>query len=220
MWLVRNAAMGLGQFIYDYQTLIAGTAAIGAAYIAAHPVWRQLKLNQTQANGVLREMLIDRESELRKAKTAVSEKIGRPLNDLDLDIGFDGPPQKLTEHEAHHHDLGISHAVSWLRLDYPWRDSAKAEAAREQLVEKLDSLLNILSEIHGPAHVDQVGEDYAMSNEEWAAFVARGEAAKDEIPDQLRESQGAYRDFLSNLDAEKSAIQARLRSVNEALTLI
>lgn len=212
--------MGLGQLIYNYQTLIAGGVAIVAAYIAARPVWHQLKLNQTQANGVLRDMLIDREADLKKARASVAEKIGRQLNDLDSDIGFDAPPQKLTAEEAFNHDLGISHALSWLRTEYPWRDSGSVDAARNGLIEKLEDLLNTLNEIHGPDHTEQVTEDYAISDEEWEKFVARSETAKDEVPDRLSEAQRAHREFLTSIETERNAIEARLKSLNETLALV
>lgn len=62
------ALMGIGQFVYDYQTLITGFTAVGAAYVAVQPVYRQLALMrmqsalmQTQSNSVLQQMLLQRQ---------------------------------------------------------------------------------------------------------------------------------------------------------------
>ena len=79
MWM---SLKGLSQFIYDYQTLLTGMAALAAAYIAAKPVWRQLRLTQTQANGVLREMLLQRQSEVQSATATLSEMVKKPLSEL------------------------------------------------------------------------------------------------------------------------------------------
>lgn len=212
--------MGLGQFIYDYQTLIGAGAAIVAAYIAVRPVWRQLELTQTQANGVLREMLLQRQAELQQAQSALQDNVGKPLNELSFELDVEAGGDRITEHEAHHHDMGLSRAVSWVRQHYQWRDSTPAETARNSLIEKIDALLMLLSDVHAPAHTDQVGEDYAMSDEEWTAFVARGEQAKDEVPTALADAQRAYREFWSSLSEERSVIGVRLKKVNEALMLI
>ena len=212
--------MGFGQFIYDYQTLIGAAAAIAAAYVAVRPVWRQLELTQTQANGVLREMLLHRQAELTQAQSALIDKVGRPLNNLAFELDVDMGGTNITEHEAHQHDMGLSQAVSWLRQGYNWRDSSKAEAAKNAIIEKIDALLSVLSDVHAPAHTDQSGEDYAMTDEQWSAFVARGEEAKGEVPAALAEAQEAYREFWTSLETEKSVIGVRLRNVNDALALI
>ena len=48
---------GAGTFIYNYQTLIAGVLAIGAAWYAGAPVWRQLKDSNLQTRIMHRETL-------------------------------------------------------------------------------------------------------------------------------------------------------------------
>jgi len=80
--LIWLGLMGIGQFIYDYQTLIAGIGAIGAAIIAVRPVYHQLDLMRTQSNAVLKDMLVQRQAELEQAATAVAKHVGGPLEDL------------------------------------------------------------------------------------------------------------------------------------------
>jgi hypothetical protein len=219
LWLIWTALMGLGQFIYDYQTLIGAFIALGAAYWAAYPVYEQLKATQTQANGVLRDMLLQRQSEIQKARASTTEKVGRPLNNLSLNLGVDGEVVELNAEEAFGHDQGLSQAAEWLRRGYGWRDSPRVEAAKGAAENELDNLVNLLNDIHAPAHVDQVGEDYAMTDEEWTEFVARGVTAQAALPAALTAAQTAYRAFLSSLENEQAAIELRLGKVNEALTL-
>jgi len=209
--------MGLGQFIYDYQTLIVGAGAIGAAYVAAKPVWRQLELTQTQANGVLREMLLQRQAELKKAQEASTEKVGKIVNDLADGVEVDGHILRISEHDAHHFDMGIYHAASWLEHDYPWHDGVGVRAAKKTLIAALLALSELLGEVHRPVSTDQHGDDYSISDPDWADLVARGEAAKDEVPESVSKAHSAYREFLTSLDDEKTIIDTRLRKVNEAL---
>jgi hypothetical protein len=217
-WTIVGELVGLAQFIYDYQTLIAGAGAIAAAYVAAKPVWRQIELSQTQANGVLREMLQERKAEIQQARSASSDKVGTALNELALAVPWEDEGARITEHEAHHHDVGLSQAVRWLRTGYHWRDSSLVENVRETLILRIDDLIRVLRDVHYPAHTEQHDEDHNMSDEEWAAFVKRGEEAKGEVPESLAVAQSSNRHFLDSLEAEKESIGQRLRKVNEALT--
>lgn len=47
----------VGVFVYDFQPLIAGLVAIGAAYYEARPVWRQLADSNLQTKIQHRETL-------------------------------------------------------------------------------------------------------------------------------------------------------------------
>jgi hypothetical protein len=217
MWTMLSALKGLGDFLYDYQTLIAGIGAIAAAYFAAKPVWKQLELTQTQASGVLRDMLSQRRTEVRQAKAALTERVGQKLLDLDHLLGWQDEDEKLSEHDAFGQDQILSDSVRWLRLGYHWRDSSQVEGAREMLIEKIDALLGVLNDIHAPAHTDQHDEDHSISDEDWAAFLARGEAAKDEVYKSVGDARDAYRRLLEDMDAEAAVLQKRLTQVNEAL---
>jgi hypothetical protein len=208
--------MGLGQFIYDYQTLLTGIGAVSAAYIAAKPVWRQLELTQTQSNGVLREMLLQRQTEVEQAFSAVSDKLGRPLNNLSI-LFYDLDDEQITEMQAHAHDQAISHGLSWYRDFYKWRDSAEIDTARSKLVVKLESLTRILSDIHGPAHTDQHDENRSISNQVWAEFLARGHAAKAEVEDALSEAETAKSAVADAMKLEIAAIGSRLKALDKAL---
>lgn len=209
--------MGLGQFIYDYQTLIAGGLALGAAYLAARPVWRQLGLTQTQSNGVLRDMLLQRQAEVQQARAALTEKVGKKLNDLDHLLAWHDEGERISEHDAFGFDQILSQSVSWLRLGYHWRDAAQVEAARTTLTDKIDALLGVLNDIHAPAHTQQHDEDHDISNEDWAEFLARGETAKGEVSQSVADARAAFNKVLEDMEAEAAVLKKRLTTLNEAL---
>lgn len=212
-----TAHMGIGQYIYDYQTLITGGLALGAAYLAAKPVWRQLELTQTQSNGVLRDMLLQRQAEVQHARAALLERVGAKLNDLDHHLGWEGADERISEQDAFGFDQILSTSISWLRIGYHWRDSSQVEVARDALTDKIDALLATLSDIHAPAHTDQHGEDYNISDEDWVAFIARGEAAKDEVGEAVSQARSAFAKVLDEMETEATALKKRLTKLNEAL---
>jgi hypothetical protein len=114
--------------------------------------------------------------------------------------------------------MGVWSALSWLRKGYRWHDSLAVEQSKTSLDANLDSLSQLLAEIRYPASEDPDDPENPISKEDWAALEARGEAAKDEVPDVLSSAQRTLRGFSDALNAEEAAIGARLRSVNEQLT--
>jgi hypothetical protein len=218
MFVILGDLSGLWQFIYNYQTLLTGAAALAAAYIAARPVWKQLKLTQTQAEGVLRDMLLQRQAEVDNAYAALAHQVGKPLNDLSADLLWpDGEAVRLDEHQAFNHAQAIWSAISSQRADTEHRNSATVEATKGRLIELVDALHSVLDHIHRPASTNQHDEDHDFSDEEWAAIEARGEAAKDEVQDALVPAQNALSETFKALELEKEAIKGRLKKLDEAL---
>lgn len=219
VWFMRKALMGIGQLIYDYQTLITGVGAIGAAYIAARPVYSQLSMMRTQSDGVLREMLLQRQLEVRQAHDASQKKVGERLSKLAEEYYWDEAPDelRLSEPQAHFYGQHISGAASWLRRHYQWRDNVEAEGAKNDLVEKLDRLIHILNDISAPASTDQVDEDRAILDDQWTAFLQRGEDAKIEVYPALREARSALTAFHSSLQNEDTAIGQQLKQLDRSL---
>jgi len=216
-WGLLAALMGIGTFIYDYQTLIAGGLALAAAYLAAKPVWRQLALTQTQSNGVLREMLLHRQVEVQQARAALMENVGSKLFDLEHLLGWEDEAEPISEHDAFGNDQILSQSISWLRTGYHWRDRSQVEAARVELIGKIDALLQTLEAIHAPAHTDQHDEDHSISDEDWVAFLARGESAKGEVGGSVGAARAAFNSLLQEMESEAEALKERLTKVNEAL---
>lgn len=212
------AVQGLGRFLYDWQTLISGLIALVAAFVAVRPVWKQLALTQTQANGVLREMLLKREVEIGKAHVALVEKVRPPLNELDSELY--SPDDQLLEFSAegaHHYSQRISSAAHWLSTASKERDSAAVEVAKDALAEKLAAVEALLNEIHFPVSMDQEGEGYSISDEDWAKYVARSEAAQTEVVGAVSAARSALREVEGALSKERRVIKARLKKVDEAL---
>lgn len=219
IWLLRCALMGISQFIYDYQTLITGATALGAAYVAVRPVYAQLALMRTQSNAVMRDMLLQREAELRQAAAAINKHVGERLSDLGREYPWyeEDEDIRLTETQAHHYEQHISSAVTWLRLGYRWRDNPIVEGKRTVLTAKLDELIGKLGEIYFTAAHQQHDDDHSIDDAEWERLERRGEEAKTEIYPALAAAKAAMTDVLDAGGAELKAIDEQLRELDRAL---
>ena len=96
------AAQAVGHWIYDFQTLITGAAAIGAAWYAGAPVWRQLKDSNLQTRIMHRETLSMRLREAEERAARVAKAIDEPLWQAQR-VTSDpaGDPVEIGEHDAH-----------------------------------------------------------------------------------------------------------------------
>lgn len=210
------ALIGLGRFVYDFQTLIAGGAAVVAAYYAARPVYRQLDMMRLQSDAVMRGMLLDRERDLRQALDALEKNVGEPLSGLGSAVYWEAGDE-IDEERAFYHDQVLATARNWLIAKYRWRDSADVEAARAALETGLEALIDTLDDVHRPAHTEKVGEDYAMSDEDWTALLKRGEEAKGEILGKLVDARKLLSAMTSGIGAELNAVGGQLTAIDRSL---
>ncbi len=209
--------MGIGQFIYDFQTLFAGAGALIAARIAVKPVWTQIGLLQTQSNGVLREMLSQRQGEIEQSRAAMAHKVEEPLNALGsifYQYEFEGA---ISEEEAFFHDQRLTDASAWYSYEYRWRDNEDVETARLALLSKLDLLLDALRDIHRPAHTEQHDEDHSIPDQEWEEFVARGDRAKGEVEVISRSVKDALNTVMNGMMLETLAVKSRLKKLDKSI---
>ena len=170
---------GAGTFIYNYQTLIAGVLAIGAAWYAAAPVWRQLKDSNLQTRIMHRETLAIRLREAEERAVRVAKAIDDPLwKAQDVTSGPAGEPLEITEHDAHGVEQMILGRLDWYLITLEGTEDAAVEEAKAALKAALKDLTDTLSDVHWPAHNDQSGEDYSMTDEEWAEVLQKAEDGK------------------------------------------
>ncbi|MEX0406700.1 hypothetical protein ABGN05_13575 [Aquibium sp. LZ166] len=170
---------GAGTFIYNYQTLIAGVLAIGAAWYAGAPVWRQLKDSNLQTRIMHRETLAIRLREAEERAVRVAKAIDDPLwKAQDVTSGPAGEPLEITEHDAHGVEQMILGRLDWYLITLEGTEDAAVEEAKAALKAALKDLTDTLSDVHWPAHNDQSGEDYSMTDEEWAEVLQKAEDGK------------------------------------------
>lgn len=170
---------GAGAFIYNYQTLITGVLAIGAAWYAGAPVWRQLKDSNLQTRIMHRETLALRLREAEERAVEVARAIDDPLwKAQDVTSDPAGEPLEISEHDAHGVEQMILGRLDWYLITLEGTEDAAVEEAKAALKAALKDLTDTLSDVHWPAHNDQSGEDYSMTNEEWAEVLQKAEDGK------------------------------------------
>ncbi len=166
----------IGHWIYDFQTLITGAAAIGAAWYAGAPVWRQLKDSNLQTRIMHRETLAIRLREAEERAARVAKAIDEPLWQAQR-VTSDalGEPIEIGEHDAHGVEQMILGTLDWYLEALEGTEDARIEEAKAALKAALEDLTDILSDVHWPAHNDQSGEDYSMSDEQWTEVLRKAD---------------------------------------------
>ena len=89
-----------------------------------------------------------------------------------------GEPLEITEHDAHGVEQMILGRLDWYLITLEGTEDAAVEEAKAALKAALKDLTDTLSDVHWPAHNDQSGEDYSMTDEEWAEVLQKAEDGK------------------------------------------
>jgi hypothetical protein len=169
-------AAGACDFIYDFQTLITGVAAIGAAWYVGAPVWRQLKDTNLQARIMHRDTLAARLREVEERAARVAKEIDEPLWRAQRATSEpDGEPVEIGEYDAFEVEQQIAGALDWYLVTLEGTEDTRVEEAKAALKAALKELTDTLSDVHWPAHNDQSGEDYALTDEEWAEVLQKAD---------------------------------------------
>jgi len=177
--LVSVLWAGAGSFIYNYQTLITGVLAIGAAWYAGAPVWRQLKDSNLQTRIMHRETLAIRLREIEERAARVAKAIDGPLwQARDVTSDPAGEPVEVGEHDAFGVEQMVLGKLNWYLVTLEGTEDARIEEAKAALKGALKDLTDTLSDIHRPASSHQEGEDYSLTDEEWAEVERKAEESK------------------------------------------
>lgn len=216
------AAFGaaLGSFIRDYQSLIAGLLAIIAAIIAAKPVWRQLDRMSIQTNAILREFLTDRIQITVRRRKWLAERL-EPFTNAVLMRLYEMQESEVANvniHWAFDKDHTASRLLDEMRR---YRDDRHHSVAiRSQLdavIEKLQILRDTFEKIHRTHSIDQVSEDYAISDEDWAAMQADGAKAETDLPRLALEFSEAVKILDVAFSRELTVLRERLGKTDDQL---
>lgn len=166
------------KLLYDWQALAAGLLALGAAMVAALPVWRQIKLLKVQSAVMAREALLTRLSVIESRRNATSDRIGGTTA---LFVGLREP------YEDEDQPLHTAHQQSSL-------DGASIDDARKILMGDVEALAQCLYRIHAPDSNDLSGPDFNMTESEIQEVEKDAARAVEELEPKiaaLRKSAGA-----------------------------
>lgn len=209
---------GAGTFIYNYQTLITGLLAIGAAWYAGAPVWGQLKDSNLQTRIMHRETLAIRLREDEERAARVAEAIDDPLwKAQDVTSDPAGDPLEINEHDAFGVEQMIRGKLDWYLVLLEGTQDTRVEQAKVALKEALKELTDTLSNVHWPAHNDQSGEDYAKTDEEWAEVLQKAKDGKTQAPEKVRAAWKANRVLKAAQEAVANELRQQIARLDQSI---
>lgn len=196
-------------FVYDFQTLITGLVAIGAAYYAARPVWRQLADSNLQTKIQHRETLASLMREAQDRFGRVHKSVADPLVELDrLTVDPVGNAEAIGAEDAFAIEQRLQGELDWYLVGLRATEAETIETAKVALKEAMDDLLRTLNDVHWIVHNEQHDEDHSIPDAEWAEIVQRSEKAELLVS----EKGAAVRTAMRALEAAQRQWTADLRA--------
>jgi hypothetical protein len=212
-------AQAVGHWVYDFQTLITGAAAIGAAWYAGAPVWRQLKDSNLQTRIMHRETLAVRLREAEERAARVAKAIDDPLwQAQQVTSDPEGEPIEVDEHEAFGVEQMIRGSLDWYLDTLGGTEDAPVEDAKRSLQAALEDLTDTLSDVHWPAHNDQTGEDYSMTDEDWAQVLRKAREGKTLAAERVSAAWKANRALKGAQQASINGLRQQVAQLDRSIT--
>jgi hypothetical protein len=196
----------IGCFIYDFQTLLIGAAAIIVAIVFGIPVWRQLKDTNLQTRISHRETLATLLRDALRRHAKVDGSIREPLSMANR-VTSDpiGEPVEIEAEDANHIENMLHGVLDWYLVVLKDTEHSDIEDRKAVLKIALDKLMMTLGEAHWADHNEQHDEDHDIPDDEWAKIVARCAQAKVEASYCVGEVEAAYRTLQ---DAQQQWVQS------------
>lgn len=211
--------MSLWCFIYDFQTLLTGAAAIIVAVFAGIPVWRQLKDTNLQTRISHRETLAALLRDALRRYARVQKSLKEPLSAASRATSYpDGEPIEIDPHDAHHLEQMLHGVLDWYLVVLADTEHADIEAKKTELKDALTKLGYTLNDAHWADHNDQTDEDRDTPDDEWARIVARCAEAKIEAAERVGQAEAAYRALCGAQEAWIQSLRSQLARLDRQIT--
>lgn len=220
LWALETVWTSLSSFFFNYQTLVAGILAVAAAGLAGAPVWQQLRMMRAQTEAGFRQIIVERltETGLRAAK--VKAFVVAPLQDIGRETEICAPDEvpDIDPEWAFHMGQIVTGAR---RCIEDWaathRDIEPVESAKAKLVLALQSVEDVLDDIHRPDSVTMMNEDEDIPD----ATLEQWRAESREAMGKLDIVAGAANRAFVALEVEyrklRDALNLRLRQIDDQI---
>ena len=205
--------------IYHYQTLITGTAALVAAFLAGWPVWRQLAMMRAQSEAMLRSIVVQRLKDTKARSRFVDKTLSSTMSRLNNDLHYaEEMGRQIDEFWASDVEQALYTSFRQLRS---WSDSHRdiesIEIAKSDLLNRIEDMTQKLNEVHWPHHNQQHDEDHSISDADWQHMLRRSDEAKDELSDDAAALRGALSALYQAYQEHSTALNLRLREIDDLL---
>ena len=203
-----------------WQTLITGALALGAAYYAGRPVYRQLALMRAQNNVMVRETIGHMIQQLDAHRDRVQEITAKRLTDVHSAIyRFDnyGETKGIDEWAHQQHGEFVSAESELKALFVTSHDVEAVEERKADLLAAVNDLSGILWDIQAPHYEFMFPEDCNWSDEERATAVARSSEAENELDATAGAVSAAVKQLYDAYAQQRAGLVRRLRVIDDSL---
>lgn len=189
-----STALSLLCVLYEFQTLITGTAAIVVAIVVGIPVWRTLRDTNLQTRISHRETLAALLRDAVARYDRVAQSIREPLS-IASRVTSDplGNPVLIDPHDAHGVEQRVRGVLDWYLVVLADTEHSEIEDCKRVLRAALDDLVETLNDVYWPEHNDQVDEDHNIPDAQWAEILARAETARIDAASKVAAVEAAWR---------------------------
>jgi hypothetical protein len=219
---VTASTCGACRFIYDYQSLLAGGVAVGAALFALIPVYDQLQLSRLQSAVMSRDVLVKRLTTTEARRNAALRQSKSMTSDLES-ILFPGDadvPAAVVPEWAFHSESIVADAMAKLEATQQSQsDPTQVNAVRSKVIAAANDLKECLYLIPLPARTpwDDVELGLTHVQQEAAATKAdlEAKAAERDLPTRISAVRKAANELDGAYDIVLGTLRARLRKIDD-----
>lgn len=203
---------GVLRWLYDWQTLITGFLALAAAYVAARPIWQQLRLS---ARDTLTGRVAAMESRRSRTRELTREVTGAFLHQLgvfddgelgEVKMGWAFSAQQCVDAVI---DALTEHQETSL-------DGERVNDKRDAAIQACKRLSNCLSDIHVPDSIDFSGFE-EPPEEERAPAIERATRAKADLCESISAVSAAANDLDRAFLTKMGELREQIRSADRIL---
>lgn len=212
----------IGQFIKDYQSLLAGLMTLIAAIIALRPVYKQLHANRIQTAIASRDLLFGRTRTIINRRKLSGDTLQSITDDFTARL-YQGDPEGEPDIDinwAFEADQIVGQAIqTFEQQQNGMGDRVEIDDKRDLVVQAAAALRRCLTDIHQFHTYDFDDPDNEWSAEETtrkrAAAEAASKAAEKLLDAKIAAVAKSGRDLDVAYAAELEEIRIRVRQINK-----
>jgi hypothetical protein len=212
--------VGSWKILYDWQTLITGALAVLAAWVAARPVWEQLKTLQVQSEVMARDTLITRVATLELRRDATKTHLTSITSDCMRGLhGYDDDRVDIHPEWAHDAEQIVDRVIGTLISQQEASlDGELIDLRRNVTIKLVKELSGCLSAIHTPESHDLHDPELNLTEGDIAAAVAAATAAEGNLESCIAAVAKSGDDLDAAYKVGLERLRDRIRRINSLVT--
>ena len=208
---------GAWKLLYDWQTLVTGLLALLAAFIAARPVWQQIRSLRIQSAVMARDTLIMRIAAMESRQTTTRENIDRITRDFMRTIHpseYEAVPD-INPQWAHAAEQVVDEVIGALTvLQETSLDGELIDTKRQTTIQQAKDLSACLFEIHAPYSGVLDDPELNLTKEQIAAPTADATRAEGNLEQRISAVQKSGAELDAAFKASLERLRDRIRQID------